>query len=78
MLDGLKSLHVTRCDPDRNMARYYSLNVHPTLFGEVSFVRNWGRIGTRGQHKIKTYTDTAQLDKTYEKLTQQKRRKGYR
>ncbi|MGO4451517.1 WGR domain-containing protein [Phyllobacterium sp. TAF24] len=37
---GLKSSHLTRCDPNRNMARYYSLTMQPTLFGEISLVRD--------------------------------------
>ncbi|WP_439399732.1 WGR domain-containing protein [Bradyrhizobium sp. PMVTL-01] len=27
------------------MARSYKLDIQPTLFGEWSFVREWGRIG---------------------------------
>jgi predicted DNA-binding WGR domain protein len=42
-------LYVERIAPERNMERFYALAVQPTLFGEVSLVRAWGRIGTRGQ-----------------------------
>ncbi|MCF1450856.1 WGR domain-containing protein [Agrobacterium vitis] len=34
------------------MARFYALAVQPTLFGEVSLARAWGRIGTRGQQML--------------------------
>jgi predicted DNA-binding WGR domain protein len=60
------------------MARYYSLTMQPTLFGEVSLIRNWGRIGTRGHQKIDTFSGTSQFDEAYDKLIQQKLRKGYR
>jgi predicted DNA-binding WGR domain protein len=38
--------HLHRIDPDANMARYYCVDIAPTLFGDVSVVRTWGRIGT--------------------------------
>lgn len=31
-----------------NISRYYVLSVEPTLFGEMSLTREWGRIGQRG------------------------------
>ena len=37
-----------RVDRTKNMARYYVLSVEPTLFGESSLVRRWGRIGGAG------------------------------
>ena len=44
-------LHCQRIDDARNMARYYTLSIQPTLFGEVAVVRCWGRIGARGGEK---------------------------
>jgi predicted DNA-binding WGR domain protein len=46
MRDG-KHLH--RVDPDRNMARFYSMSVQPNLFGEWALLREWGRIGSAGR-----------------------------
>jgi predicted DNA-binding WGR domain protein len=40
--------HLHRIDPEANMARFCSIDVLPTLFGESSVLRCWGRIGTRG------------------------------
>ncbi len=45
-------LYVERIAPDKDMACFYALVVQPTLFGEVSLVRAWGRIGTRGQQMV--------------------------
>ncbi|MBB1251750.1 WGR domain-containing protein [Rhizobium sp. G21] len=42
-------VYLTHVDPGRNMARFYTMSVQPTLFGECSVVREWGRIGTGGQ-----------------------------
>ncbi len=47
-----------RIDPDHNMARFYKLDVQPTLFGEWAVVREWGRIG-QGGTVCRTAYDTA-------------------
>lgn len=49
-------LHIQRVDPNRNMARYYELSLEPTLFGEISLVRAWGRIGRRGQRRVDLFS----------------------
>jgi predicted DNA-binding WGR domain protein len=43
------SMHLRRIDPDRNMARFYSMSVQPGLFGEWALLREWGRIGSPGR-----------------------------
>jgi len=40
------SLH--RTDPARRMRRFYLLDVQPDLFGEWSFIREWGGAGQPG------------------------------
>ncbi|TCQ02430.1 putative DNA-binding WGR domain protein [Rhizobium sp. PP-F2F-G36] len=71
-------LHLTRIDPARNMARFYMLALQPTLFGGVSVIRNWGRIGTQGQAKIETYDDGATAEDARSRIENTKRRRGYR
>lgn len=44
-------LHIQRI-ASRSMARFYTLSTEPTLFGETSLVRNWGRIGSGGQRRV--------------------------
>jgi len=34
------------------MRRFYALSTQPTLFGEMSLIRSWGRIGTNGQTMV--------------------------
>jgi predicted DNA-binding WGR domain protein len=34
-----------RIDPAKNIARFYELALHPTLFGHFALVHEWGRIG---------------------------------
>ena len=44
-------MHLYRIDHDRNMARFYSMQVQRTLFGECTLLREWGRIGNGGQQR---------------------------
>jgi predicted DNA-binding WGR domain protein len=37
-----------RIEPQRNMRRFYALSLQPDLFGSVSVVKEWGRIGQPG------------------------------
>ncbi|WP_315927204.1 WGR domain-containing protein [Mesorhizobium sp. SP-1A] len=67
-----------RIEPARNMARFYLLSLQPTLFGEVSVVRAWGRIGTAGQAKIESYATSDDARAALGKLEARKRRRGYR
>jgi predicted DNA-binding WGR domain protein len=56
----MDSLHLRRIDPDRNMARFYSLAIEPNLFGSSSLVRDWGRIGSNGQRRIDLFEGGAE------------------
>jgi len=70
-------VHLIHVEPERNMARFYGIEVQPTLFGEMSVLRNWGRIGTRGRAMMVTYEDAAHATEALKKLDKQKRRRGY-
>lgn len=67
-----------RVDPVRNMARYYTLSIEPTLFGDAALVRQWGRIGTRGQFKINLFNNTKSAEAALLRLRAIKERRGYR
>ena len=70
-------VHLIHVDPDVNMARFYGIELQPTLFGEVSILRTWGRIGTNGQAMMVTYDDEALASEALNNLEKQKRRRGY-
>ena len=53
-------LHLRRIDAARNMRRFYALSAQPTLFGEMSLFRNWGRIGTSGKTMVRTFDGRAE------------------
>ncbi|UEM18339.1 WGR domain-containing protein (plasmid) [Bradyrhizobium barranii subsp. barranii] len=59
----LGPLHLRRIDTTRNMRRFYLLSIQPTLFGGVSLIRNWGRIGTTAdftdrEHRFRAIVST--------------------
>ncbi|CUX54657.1 MULTISPECIES: WGR domain-containing protein [Agrobacterium] len=72
------TIHLRRIDPSQNMRRFYVLAIQPTLFGGVSVIRNWGRIGTNGQSKIETFGGEDEAWQAFGRLARTKRRRGYR
>ncbi len=76
-LPEVTPVHLIHVNPELNMARFYGIAVQPTLFGEVSVFRSWGRIGTRGRAMMVTYEDASQAAAALMKLDKQKRRRGY-
>ena len=75
MSDDTILLH--RIDPARNMARFYALAVEGSLFGDVSLVRRWGRLGTRGTQIIELHPDRASALRALQRHFQAKKRRGY-
>ncbi|MDH7798943.1 MULTISPECIES: WGR domain-containing protein [unclassified Beijerinckia] len=71
------SIHLRRIDHSRNMARFYSISLQPTLFSSASVVRQWGRIGTIGRRRIDLYDTTQEANLELTKLLRQKCRRGY-
>lgn len=55
-----EDIRIERVNPDTNMYRFDRLRLLPDLFGDVSLLREWGRIGTQGQYKIELFTDAEQ------------------
>jgi predicted DNA-binding WGR domain protein len=75
--DTIQYLVLDRCDPTCNMARYYVLSIEPSLFGETTLVREWGRIGRPGQRKIELYESQSCAMEALETWLQRKQRRGY-
>ena len=48
---SINEIYLEKIDPNLNMSRYYRLSIERTLFGEWSMVREWGRVGCRGQSR---------------------------
>lgn len=77
MISEPDSVLLDRRDPDRNMARFYRLDIVPDLFGGVVLVRNWGRIGHRGQERQHWFADRREALQEQATWTRRKLRRGY-
>jgi predicted DNA-binding WGR domain protein len=75
--DTIQYLVLHRCDPSCNMARYYVLSIEPSLFGDATLIREWGRIGQPGQRRVELYEDQSCAMEALETWLQRKRRRGY-
>ncbi|GLQ29090.1 MAG: WGR domain-containing protein [Tritonibacter mobilis] len=51
------TIDLKRIDPSLNMRRFYRMSVQSELFGGACLVREWGRIGFRGQMLIEQHPD---------------------
>lgn len=73
----MTAITVTRVDRHRNVARFYKLDIQPTLFGECSLVREWERIGRAGTVRIETYSSRGLADIALISKWAKKRKRGY-
>jgi predicted DNA-binding WGR domain protein len=77
MSNLIPSIDLERRQPERNMARFYSLSVERDLFGIVLSRRCWGRIGTAGRSLSEPHPTTEAAWAPLRQLEQAKRRRGY-
>lgn len=70
-------IHLLHIDARHNMQRFYTLSLQPTLFGNIALMRQWGRIGTKGQMKMQTFDGQSAAKAALKKLQAQKIRRGY-
>ena len=73
----MQPVHLHRVNAEANMARFYCIDVAPTLFGDVSVLRIWGRIGTLGRTSVETCASGEEAEKAAARTLRQKRRRGY-
>lgn len=71
-------IRVERIDPDQNMRRFYRLRLQPDLFGGVSLLREWGRIGTAGRQMIDRFEDAGTAIDALLDIYRAKRKRGYK
>lgn len=72
-----EAVTLRRIDADKNMARFYRMDVQPDLFGGWSFIREWGRIGRPGQVRSTPYPSPAEAVAASERQRRVKERRGY-
>lgn len=69
--------YLTRVDPARGMARFYVVAVVPSLFGEWSVIKEWGRIGQGGTVRDSAFPSSAEAKCAAEDIVRGKVRRGY-
>jgi len=74
----MTAIMLTRIDDRCNVARFYKLDIQPTLFGEWSFVREWGRIGRPGTVRVETHRTRGKADMSMALNWTRKLKAGYR
>jgi predicted DNA-binding WGR domain protein len=74
----MTAIMLTRTDASRNMARFYKLDVQPTLFGGWSFIKEWGRLGRAGTVSIELHRTRGRADLALALTWVRKAGRGYR
>ncbi|WP_298971773.1 WGR domain-containing protein [uncultured Roseobacter sp.] len=72
-----EDIRIERVDAEANMFRFYRLRLLPDLFGGVSLLREWGRIGTQGRQRVDLFEDAGQAAQALFAIYDDKKRKGY-
>ncbi len=70
-------IHLTRTDPAHNMARFYTMTLQPTLFGEWALLKEWGRIGSAGRLESARFASEQDAARAMAEHLKAKLRKGY-
>ena len=73
----MTNITLYRIDPDRNMRRYYRLDVEPDLFGHWLLTRQWGRIGSRGQMRVSSFASRDDAECAFAQKRRAKEHRGY-
>lgn len=71
------AVYMERSDDTRNLARFYQVDIQPTLFGEWAVVSQWGRIGTHGRTQQDWFTSLREAQAAQARRVERKRRRGY-
>lgn len=72
------SLYAERLDPEKNMARFYAMEISSSLFGQTCLARRWGRIGSMGQAKLHHFEREKDAIERFLDIARRKRARGYR
>jgi predicted DNA-binding WGR domain protein len=71
------AIDMTRTDPERNMDRFYYVELIKDLFGYYGVHRQWGRRGANGHHRFDWYASSVEAQNAISQLVKQKLAKGY-
>lgn len=69
---------LVRIRNENNVRRYYLLDLQDNLFGGVTLIREWGRIGGGGQRRLVFFDERRQALRALKSFARAKVRRGYR
>jgi len=75
--DSQFHVNLERRDPAMNMARFYAIRIERTLFGQWAVIRQWGRIGTKGNARSSWFDDLEAALAERDSRAQRKQGRGY-
>lgn len=70
-------IRLTKAIPERNMARFYLIQVVPGLFGQWGVLREWGRLGCTGTVRQDWHASEAEAHQAAQALLKAKQKRGY-
>ena len=73
----MPAVYMKRFDHTRNLARFYQVDIQPTLFGDWAVICRWGRIGTEGRTRQDWFTALPDAQTAQACRLARKRRRGY-
>jgi predicted DNA-binding WGR domain protein len=68
---------LTRRDPPKNLHRFYVVNLGPSLFGEWTLWREWGRIGSPGTVRTTSYERQQDAHEAEQRIIRRRLSHGY-
>jgi predicted DNA-binding WGR domain protein len=69
---------LTRTDASCNLHRFYVVQLTPTLFGEWTLMREWGRIGSPGTVRATSFERQADAERAEQHTIKRRLNHGYR
>ena len=73
----MPAVYMERSDHTRNLARFYQVDIQPTLFGDWAMVCRWGRIGTYGRTRQDWFPSLPEARIAHDLRVARKRLRGY-
>ena len=73
-----RAMRFVSIDPAHNRARFYTLSVQETLWGEAALVCTWGRIGGAGRNLARVLGSQGEALAAFDRAVAQRIRRGYR
>jgi predicted DNA-binding WGR domain protein len=71
------AIYMERSDHTRNLARFYQVDIQPTLFGDWAVICRWGRIGTYGRIRQDWFAFLPDAEASHARRVARKHRRGY-